>query len=124
VTQELEGSAVACAVGAGARFEGLLSFWGAARVDGALRGEVAARGRLEVGPAAQIAARIQVDALVVEGAVEGEIVARQRVEVRSGARVRASIRTPRLSIDEGALFEGSLAMGEPGAGPEAAASAA
>jgi len=117
------GTPAACAIGAGARFEGLLSFWGAARVEGVLRGEVAAQGRLEVGPEAQVRARIEVDALVVEGAVEGEIVARQRVEVRRGARVRASIRTPRLAIHEGAVFEGPVAMDEAGAGREAPARA-
>ena len=109
MTQEVE---TQCAVGAGACFEGLLSFWGAARVDGALHGEVAAQGRLEIGPEACVTARIQVDVLVVDGQIDGEIVARQRVEVRRGARVSASVRTPRLAIAEGAVFEGSLAMGE------------
>jgi cytoskeletal protein CcmA (bactofilin family) len=109
VTEELEAQ---IAIGAGARFEGLLSFWGAARVDGALRGEVAAQGRLEIGPEARVAARIQVDVLVVEGEVDGEIVARERVEVRRGARVLAALRTPRLAVAEGAVFEGALAMGE------------
>jgi len=109
VTQELDAQ---IAVGAGARFEGLLSFWGAARVDGALRGEVAAKGRLEIGPEARVTARIQVDVLVVEGEVDGEIVARQRVEVRRGARVLAALHTPRLAVAEGAVFEGPLVMGE------------
>ena len=114
MTPDSESVPVTCAVGAGSRFEGLLSFWGAARVDGALRGEVSAQGRLEVGPEARVVARIEVDALVIEGAVEGEIVARRRIEVRRGARVRASIRTPRLALAEGAQFDGSLAMVDEG----------
>ena len=115
MTPESETQEVTCAIAAGSRFEGLLSFWGAARVEGSLRGEVAATGRLEVGPEARVVARIEVDALVIEGAVEGEIVARRRIEVRRGARVRASIRTPRLALAEGAVFDGSLTMGEGGA---------
>lgn len=116
MTQDSDTQPATCAVGAGSRFEGLLSFWGAARVDGTLRGEVIAQGRLEVGPEARVVARIRVDALVIEGAVEGEVVARRRIEVRRGARVRASLQTPLLALAEGAVFEGHLAMADGGDG--------
>jgi cytoskeletal protein CcmA (bactofilin family) len=109
-----------CAIGVGARFEGLLSFWGEARVDGSLRGEIVARGTLEVGPEARIAARIEADAVVVAGTVEGEILARDRVEVLPGARVHATVRTPRLVVSEGAQFEGRLDMAQAGPDPGAA----
>ena len=104
---------VACAIAEDASFEGLLSFWGEARIDGRLRGEVAARGRLEVGPKARVQARIEIDVLVVAGWVEGEIAARERIEVQPGARVVATIRTPRLALAEGAVFEGRLEMIHP-----------
>lgn len=116
-----EPAAAVVAIGPGARFEGLLSFWGTARVEGVLRGTVTARGTLEVGPDARVRARIEVDVLVVEGLVEGEIVARERVEVVDGACVRAAIRTPRLVVAEGALFEGRLEMVGAPASPAAAA---
>lgn len=115
------GLVAVCAVGAGAHFEGLLSFWGAARVEGALAGEVASRGTLEVGPAASVTGRVEVDVLVVEGAVAGEVFARERVEVLPGAHVTATIRTPRLAVAEGAHFEGRLDMVKaPAAGAPAA----
>lgn len=105
-----------CAIGAGASFEGLLSFWGAARIEGSLRGEVASRGTLEVGPAARVVGRVEVDVLVIEGAVDGEVFARERVEVLPGAEVTARIRTPRLAVAEGARFEGRLDMMRPAPG--------
>jgi cytoskeletal protein CcmA (bactofilin family) len=110
-----------CAIGAGARFDGLLSFWGAARIEGSLAGEVASRGTLEVGPAATVVGRVEVDVLIVEGAVEGEVFARERVEVLPGAQVTATIRTPRLAVAEGARFEGRLDMVR--AAPEGASAA-
>lgn len=113
-----------CAVAAGTRFDGLLSFWGEARVDGSLRGEIAARGTLEVGPDARIQGRIEVDTLVVAGSVNGQIYARERVDVLPGARVTASIRTPRLAVAEGAHFEGRLDMAGPPLAGESEASAA
>lgn len=113
-----------CAVGAGARFQGLLSFWGAARVEGTMEGEVASRGTLEVGPAATVTGRVEVDVLVVEGTVAGEVYARERVEVLPGASVTATIRTPRLAVAEGAHFEGRLDMVKPGQSDASAASVA
>jgi cytoskeletal protein CcmA (bactofilin family) len=110
MTGEAAGEAIPCAIGPGAAFEGLVSFWGAARIEGALRGEVAARGRLEVCAGARVLGRIDVDVLVVAGSIEGEIAARERVEVLPGARVTARIRTPRLAVAEGAVFEGRLEM--------------
>jgi len=97
-------------VGNGARFEGLLSFWGRARVEGAMRGEVHADGVLEVGPDATLAAHIEVDVLVVEGRVEGDVVARERVEIRDGGRVSAEVATPRLVLSEGGVLDGRLTM--------------
>jgi cytoskeletal protein CcmA (bactofilin family) len=119
---------VPCIIGAGTRFEGLLSFWGTARVEGVLRGEVVAQGTLEVGPQAAVDARVEADRVVIEGTVDGEIAARERVEVLPGARVRATIRTPSLVVLDGAQFEGRLDMVRKapeaaGAGAEAASAA-
>ncbi|RIL07603.1 MAG: cell shape determination protein CcmA [Proteobacteria bacterium] len=97
-------------VGSGTSFDGLLAFWGLARVEGRVTGEVAADGTLEVGPEAVVSARIEVEALVVEGLVEGEVVAHRRVEVRAGGRVTASVRTPKLVLAEGGSLDGRLVM--------------
>lgn len=97
-------------VGNGARFEGLLSFWGKARIEGSVSGEVHADGVLEIGPDATLAARIEVDVLVVEGLVEGDVVARERVEIRDGGRVTAEVATPRLVLSEGGILDGRLTM--------------
>jgi len=66
-----------------------------------------------------VAARVEVDVLVVEGVLEGEVVARERLEVMPGARVRARVRTPRLALADGAVFEGQLDMGRAGGKPPA-----
>ena len=114
-----------CAIGPGASFEGVLTFWGLARVEGRLRGQVVADGTLEIGPEADVHARIEVDVLVVEGLVEGEVLARQRVEVRAGGRITAAVQTPRLMLEEGGNIEGRIEMGtKPSAALAEAASAA
>lgn len=109
--EDAESAGPICAIGPGASFDGVLSFWGLARVEGRLRGEVVADGTLEVGPEADVHARIEVDVLVVEGLVEGEVVARERVEVLASGRITAAVRTPRLVVAEGGRIEGRLEMG-------------
>lgn len=122
--EETTANATPVAIGEGARFEGLLAFWGTARIEGLLQGEVAAEGTLEVGPQARVQARVEVDALVVEGLVEGEVIARDRIDVRAGGRVTASVRTPRLVLAEGGSLEGRIEMTKPGSTAAKAASAA
>lgn len=90
----------------GAEFEGLLSFRGAARVDGELSGDVVAEGCLVIGEGAKVHARIEVDELIVGGELEGEIHARKRVELLPTARVVGSLRCPRLAVAEGGILEG------------------
>lgn len=111
ILEDAESARSTCAIGPGASFDGVLSFWGLARVEGRLHGEVVADGTLEVGPEADVHARIEVDVLVVEGLVEGEVVARERVQVLATGRITAAVRTPRLVVAEGGRIEGRLEMG-------------
>ncbi len=90
----------------GAEFEGLLSFRGAARIDGKLSGDVVAEGCLVIGEGAHVRARIEVDELIVGGELVGEIHARKRVELLNTARVVGSLRCPRLAVAEGGILEG------------------
>ena len=99
-------SQIPTVLASGAEFEGLLSFRGAARVDGKLSGDVVADGCLVIGEGARVHARIEVDELIVGGELEGEIHARKRVELLNTARVVGSLRCPRLAVAEGGILEG------------------
>ncbi len=96
---------------ADAAFSGVLAFDGAARVDGRLEGRVVARGRLEVGPSAEIRGDVHVDVLVLAGRVEGDVVARERAELAPSARLVGSLRAERLVLADGARLEGRCATG-------------
>ncbi len=93
-------------VGAGATFNGLLSFRGAARVDGEVSGEVVAAGMLHISERAVVRARIEVDELIVDGRLEGDAVARQRIELGPSARVVGTLRAPRLLLADGCQVQG------------------
>jgi cytoskeletal protein CcmA (bactofilin family) len=101
-------------LGKGSHFEGLLTFRGAARVDGVLTGSIQARGRLEIGPGAHIQAKIEVDELIVEGVIEGDVCVRERAELRATAKLVGSLASPRVRIDEGSVLQGQCRMSREG----------
>lgn len=56
--------------------------------------------------------------ITVQGGSAGRLIARDLVRVLEGARVRADVTSPRLALEEGALFNGRV---DGGARAEAAA---
>jgi cytoskeletal protein CcmA (bactofilin family) len=110
------------AVPAGGHYRGLLSFRGAARVDGNFEGEVIASGTLWIGKAAVVRARIDVDELIVAGVLDGEVRARSRIEVLATGRVRGALCTPRLALADGCLLQGRCQTGPDEGSGESSAS--
>lgn len=96
---------------AGTRFEGLLSFRGAVRVEGLVIGTVVAWGTLVVGPGGQLQGRIEADEVVLEGTCVGEVAARERVVLRPGARVSGRILAPSIAVEDGSIFDGEWQVG-------------
>jgi cytoskeletal protein CcmA (bactofilin family) len=108
-------------IDAGASFEGLLTFRGAARVDGQLTGRVVADGCLVIGPRGRVAATIEVDELVVAGEFEGEVTARARVELLPGGRASGRLRAPSFALADGCRFDGRWETVRPSPEPSAEA---
>lgn len=92
-------------------FEGVLSFRGAVRIEGRLKGDIIATGTLHIEEGAVVQGRVEVDDLVVAGALEGQVVARRRLELRATARVAADLQTPRLALAEGCILDGRCRTG-------------
>ena len=97
-------------LGADTEFEGKLSFKGAVRIDGRLKGEILTDGTLIVGETASLESNIQVSHIIISGEVRGNITASDRIEIRAPAKVFGNIETPVLVIAEGVVFEGNCSM--------------
>lgn len=74
---------------------------------GRLEGEIELRGRLRLGPKAHARANVRAAAVDAEGQLEGEVRA-DAMNVTPTARVRGTFVVKRLSVQEGALVEGSI----------------
>jgi cytoskeletal protein CcmA (bactofilin family) len=68
-------------LGAGAAFEGKVSFTGTLRIDGHLRGTARSTGTLVVGQPGLVEADLDVAVLIVHGSVSGAVRAQERIEV-------------------------------------------
>jgi len=100
----------------GTEFVGELRFRHTFRVDGRVKGKIVSENTLIVGESGQVDAEIECGVVSIRGKVSGRVQARERVELLAGSRVHASISSPKLTIEDGAFFQGHCDMGA-GAGP-------
>jgi len=80
------------------------------RINGSFEGTLDIRGNLTIGESAVVKAFIEGENIVVAGRVYGNIVASKELKLAPQAHVTGNITTPRLSILEGAVFEGECHM--------------
>lgn len=98
-------------VGNGTVLTGETNFQAMLRVDGHLTGRVTSEnGTLIIGSTGRVDANIVVAAALINGTINGDIVATEKIELGRTARVAGNIQTPRLVIEDGAVFEGSSSM--------------
>jgi len=98
-------------VGHGTTLTGETNFQMMLRVDGHLTGTIMSDGgTLIVGTNGQVDANIAVAVATINGAVNGDIIASERIQLGRTARVMGNISTPKLMVEDGAVFEGGCTM--------------
>ena len=65
---------------------------------------------LTVGPQGKVRADVYAHSIFVDGLVEGDLFGSERVAIRKNAQVRGNITSPRVSLEDGARFKGSIEM--------------
>ncbi|RTZ93335.1 MAG: hypothetical protein DSY91_02350 [Deltaproteobacteria bacterium] len=91
-------------------FEGKLIFEGTVRIDGKFQGEIHTDDIVIVGETADVNAEINAGEIVISGKVQGNIFAKNNLEILAPGKVYGNILTPKLSIQEGVIFEGTCRM--------------
>jgi cytoskeletal protein CcmA (bactofilin family) len=98
-------------LGPDASFKGELTFEKGLRLMGKLEGKINTPGRLHVAKEARMQADVESGSVVVEGDVRGNLTANDRIELKSTARYEGDLRASKLTVDEGAIFSGHVAVG-------------
>ena len=79
---------------------------------GKLNGEFDLRGRVKIAQPAKITGEVKADVISVNGSVQGSLIAKERLHLDQTARIEGQIATPKLSISEGASFDGEITMSD------------
>ncbi|MDR2070660.1 MAG: polymer-forming cytoskeletal protein [Treponema sp.] len=83
---------------------------GFTRVDGSLRGDLNAAGRIIVGERARMKSNITGTAVTIGGVVSGNVLANERVVILATGIVLGDIITQRIQADEGCLLHGRITV--------------
>lgn len=80
-------------------------------VEGRIKGTVELKNNtLTVGTQGTLDAEVFAHTIFVEGTVNGDLYASERISIRKSARIQGNILAPRISLEDGAKFRGSIDM--------------
>lgn len=97
-------------IGEGATIEGTLQVKGDIRIGGLVKGELEVDGKLITTKDGQIEGDARTKQADIAGKVVGSIVARERLIMRSTCTVEGDVQTPKMVIEDGAIFSGKADM--------------
>lgn len=81
------------------------------RIEGNVTGTVELKNSvLTIGKEGKVTAGVYAKSIAVDGETKGDLYATERVSIHVNARVQGNIIAPRVSIEEGAHFKGSIEM--------------
>ena len=80
-------------------------------VEGKFKGTVELKkNTLTIGEQGSIDAEVFAHTILVEGTVNGDLFASERIAIRKTARITGNLHAPRISLEDGARFRGSIDM--------------
>jgi len=80
-------------------------------VEGKVEGKIVlTQNAVTVGAKGRVAAEVRARAILVDGEVEGNLAAEEQIVIRRSGRVRGDAVSPRVTIEDGARFKGSIDM--------------
>jgi cytoskeletal protein CcmA (bactofilin family) len=115
-------------IGKGVRIVGQIFTKEDLNIDGDVEGSIeSAENKIIVGTNGRVQAGIKAREVVILGSVQGNVEATDKVDIKKDAKLVGDIISARISIEDGALFKGSIDIRKPeakAAPPSAAAPAA
>jgi cytoskeletal protein CcmA (bactofilin family) len=96
-------------IGAGISINGDISGTESLLVEGKIEGKISLPGhQVEVGQTGKVNADILAKFVKVNGELKGDIEGREKVVITKSGNVRGNISAPRVMLEDGAIFKGSI----------------
>jgi len=92
------------------KISGNVSGEGSLIILGTFEGEFNLKGQVKVAQGAVIKGNIRAAGVSINGKVDGTIVASEKILLDTTASIRGRLVTPKISIQDGAVFDGELQM--------------
>ena len=92
------------------KIKGNITGEGSLIILGSFEGEFDLKGRLKIAQGARIKGNIKATDIYVNGSIDGVVSATEKVHLDNTARIKGGIVTPRISVLEGATFDGEVKM--------------
>jgi|GEM_PF-6345250 len=106
-------------IGPSIKMKGELTGSGDLVIEGRIEGQIYLKEHhLTVGPSGWVGADVTARRITVRGQIHGNVKGLERVEISAGGKVLGDIATPKILVEEGALFSGGIQMGEVLAAPK------
>lgn len=99
-------------VGPGMKVTGDCETDGTVRIEGTVDGSIRAGKAVVVGKEGLVEGDILTQDAVISGRVVGTVVAESRLELQATCRIEGRVRARRMQLEEGALLNGTVEMGE------------
>jgi cytoskeletal protein CcmA (bactofilin family) len=81
-------------------------------IEGEVEGTITLKdNELIIGPSGRIHANINAKNIKIDGMVDGDIVAKEKVVISKSGNVRGNLVAPRVILEDGGRFKGSIDMG-------------
>jgi cytoskeletal protein CcmA (bactofilin family) len=104
----------AAVIGAGIKITGEISGSENILIEGRVDGSINLGGNdVTIGKSGQVKADVSAKAIRVAGEVNGDLKAKERVVISGSGNVRGNVVAPRVVLEDGAIFKGSIDM-DPG----------
>lgn len=97
-------------IGAGTVFTGDLEIKGSLRVDGRCEGKIVSSGDVVIGESGLVVSTVEARNLQVAGTVKGEIKTSGLLDISSTGKVYGDIEVGKVTIADGAVFQGQCRM--------------
>jgi cytoskeletal protein CcmA (bactofilin family) len=85
---------------------------GTVRIEGVVEGSIRAGKAVVIGKQGKVRGDIHTQDAVVSGHVTGTLVAESRLELQATCQIDGEVRTRRMQLEEGAVLNGTVEMGE------------
>jgi cytoskeletal protein CcmA (bactofilin family) len=104
-------------IGPGMKVVGDCETDGTIRIEGTVEGSVRAGKAVVVGKDGHVKGDVATQDAVISGRITGTLSADSRLEVQATARIEGEVKARRLQLEEGAVLNGTVNMGQTGTAP-------